>query len=655
MRMSLSSRETWMRIGWMAFGFLIISGSRELFIQGSGTGTGEFFGLFSGYWGIGLLFFSMGAILLLAFALQSAIRPMAVTEERLRKIADWIARVNFLRWAFLVFFVLFPTLLFLGPWGWRFDLPNFRLFVLIAAAGMAAILLSRDYREFWLYWALFSYVATALLLFGQRLALVTDDPFPLSWSEGNRLWDYSLYFGRDRYEIVGEFSFPSYLTPGRHGLWGLPFLVFPRVTIMGMRTWDAILGTFPFLIFGLVLFSKGKHKVPRIWRLILAFWTFLFLTQGLIQAPLILAASLLVWGFDSQRKWRTIAIIAAASFYAGISRWTWMVAPGIWAAVGSVLLAKKDQALWDRLKSAILFATTGILGAAGSLIFMDLAFPRNGPIYATSLSQPLLWDRLWSNPTNPSGIVPALLQAVGPMILFVGWAMLRKHIKWDALHLAAVGGTLVAFLAIGLVASVKIGGGSNLHNLDMFLVSLVLLVGIIALHEKGIPRLPAYAWGMIAIIGFIPLWTLTRTFVNSNLPANQFAREALATIRVEVMEASKLGEVLFMDQRQLLTFGQISDIPLVMDYELKHVMNQAMSNNLPYFDRFYQDLKNHRFSLIVSDPLHPVIQGPEIAFAEENNTWVEHVTLPMLEYYEPLLKIDEIDLWLLVPAEEMED
>ena len=644
-----------MRLGWVGFGLLIFSGSWELFLQGSGTGTGEFFGLFSSKWGIGLIFYSIGAVLLLAFVLQTAIRPAAYTENRLRKFGDFVARVGLLRGALVGFFILFPLLLFIGPWGWRFDLPNFRLLVIIGVSCMASLLLSKNFERFWLHWVLLAYISTVLLLFGQRLALVTANPFPVSWSEGNRLWDYSLYFIRDRYELLGDFTFPTYLAPGRHGLWGLPFLVFPKVTIDWVRRWDAILWTVPYLIFGFTLFSKGMNHLPRIWRWILAFWTALFLTQGLIQAPLILAVSLLVWGFDPVHKRRTIAIIVVASFYAGISRWTWMVAPGIWAAVGSLLLTMGDQRVWDRIKTSIVFGFAGILGALSSLIFMDLAFPRADPIYATSLSQPLLWDRLWSNPTNPSGIVPALLLTVGPLILFSIWAIVRKYINWDALKLVVISGTLLAFLAVGLAASVKIGGGSNLHNLDMFLISLVLLVGIIAVRETGISKLPVYAWGMIAIVGLIPLWTLTRTYDQIEFPTEQFTREALATIRFEVVEASKNGEVLLMDQRQLLTFGEISDVPLVLDYELKHVMNQAMSNNLPYFEKFYQDLKNHRFSLIVSDPLHPVIQGPEFAFAEENNAWVEHVTLPMLEYYEPLMQIDEVEVWLLIPAKDMEE
>jgi hypothetical protein len=39
-------------------------------------------------------------------------------------------------------------------------------------------------------------------------------------------------------------------------------------------------------------------------------------------------------------------------------------------------------------------------------------------------------------------------------------------------------GGLAATLTAGAVISTKIGGGSNLHNMDMFMCSLVVLVAL---------------------------------------------------------------------------------------------------------------------------------------------------------------------------------
>jgi hypothetical protein len=152
-----------------------------------------------------------------------------------------------------------------------------------------------------------------------------------------------------------------------------------------------------------------------------------------------------------------------------------------------------------------------------------------------------------------------------------------------------------------------------------------------------------------------PSWDLSRIGESLGALSELDAVEALATIRTEVAAAAEEGEVLFMDQRQLLTFGEISGVPLVMDYELKHVMNQAMGHNERYFEQFRRDIENHRFSLIVSDPLYIGFQGSKVPFGEENDAWVQEVTIPILENYEPIERLDKVLVWLLVPKEEVEE
>jgi len=46
-------------------------------------------------------------------------------------------------------------------------------------------------------------------------------------------------------------------------------------------------------------------------------------------------------------------------------------------------------------------------------------------------------------------------------------------------------------------------------------------------------------------------------------------------------------------------------------------MDQAMANNGSYFEEFYQDLKNHRFSLIISDPVFVQEKDSNVTFGEE--------------------------------------
>jgi hypothetical protein len=130
---------------------------------------------------------------------------------------------------------------------------------------------------------------------------------------------------------------------------------------------------------------------------------------------------------------------------------------------------------------------------------------------------------------------------------------------------------------------------------------------------------------------------------------------ALQLIQAEVDKAKLQGEVLFIDQRQLLTFGQIRNVPLVPDYEKKLLMNQALSENAAYFEGFYADLASQRFSLIITEPLRTPIKDSSFQFGEENNAWVKWVAAPVLCYYEPLTTIKSVNVQFLVPTQNAVD
>ena len=71
------------------------------------------------------------------------------------------------------------------------------------------------------------------------------------------------------------------------------------------------------------------------------------------------------------------------------------------------------------------------------------------------------------------------------------------------------------------------------------------------------------------------------------LPPNENVELTLEYIQEESNLAVSQGqEILFMDQRQLLTFGFVENVPLVADYEKKLVMDKAMSGDIEYFNKF---------------------------------------------------------------------
>ena len=68
-----------------------------------------------------------------------------------------------------------------------------------------------------------------------------------------------------------------------------------------------------------------------------------------------------------------------------------------------------------------------------------------------------------------------------------------------------MGAPLLAFLGVGLIVSTKIGGGGDLHNLDMFLIGL-MFTAVIAWENGGKEWLKndnvqlAPAWVKLALV-----------------------------------------------------------------------------------------------------------------------------------------------------------
>ena len=315
-----------------------------------------------------------------------------------------------------------------------------------------------------------------------KLSQVTNYPFTLYWSEGNRFFDYSALFGSFRYSLPDGEVIKAFTTWGMQLPWALPFVI-PNLTIGAFRFWYQLMWILPTFALGVVAANRVKTgKSTFFIVLVFASWTFLFLDQGPIYAPLVIGAILTLIAVRAKLL-PAFLIIFAASYYTHSARWTWSYAPGLWAGLLS-LLAIKDPSLDKKgLKQLVKPIALGLAGYLGGQLVPSIIKSINSsssvallPNAAASTSrQPLLWDRLFPNPTFPPGILWALVWAVLPVIILLVVLILQK--KWRTNWLQNLALLIVpgAFLVVGIIASVKIGGGSNLHNLDMFLVSLVLI------------------------------------------------------------------------------------------------------------------------------------------------------------------------------------
>ncbi|NPA92555.1 MAG: hypothetical protein GXO56_02615, partial [Chloroflexi bacterium] len=213
-------------------------------------------------------------------------------------------------------------------------------------------------------------------------------------------------------------------------------------------------------------------------------------------------------------------------------------------------------------------------------------------------------------------------------------------------------------LGMGLIISLKIGGGSNLHNLDMFLIA-VLFGTAVLWRQGGAAWLKAQRWTrgeqiVLLLLVLAPMYFMFSDAQPRNIPSAKDWKPALTAVQQAVHDAkTQGGEVLFIDQRQLLTFGFVEPVPLVPEYEKKLMMDKAMASDAQYFARYYHDLATHRFALIVTEPLKTNYQTEnKDDFASENNAWVKWVAAPTLCYYEPLATFKKVNLQILVPKKE---
>ena len=503
-------------------------------------------------------------------------------------------------------------------------------------------------------------LSVGALIFTSFLArsslFIIDYPFSLYWSEGNRFYDYSLFFGESLYNYPGHIVSP-YDSPGRYGLWGLLFL-WQGLPIWVHRLWNLVLQTVPVLVFSALLTRK---LTPSVLRYGVFLWIVIFLTVlAPLHPPFVIASAIaILFAFDESLLKRGSSL-AIASYYAGLSRWTWAFAPTAIGVLIELLLyyPKRTGPWWRRLLPSVILAGAGLVAGWIPSSTQYVAVAQGDALLS---SQPLLWYRLFPNDTLGPGVLFLALRYTLPLWIILAWWIFSRRGSLDWIQKLAIFGALTGFFGIGLVISTKIGGGGDLHNLDMFLTTLLVVTVLLLMSINGSSnpvKWPVWAVALVcflvfwAVYPFLPLHPSSDFHPRLNLAKESTISEAFSRVREEVIQFSQSGEVLFMDNRQLLTFGYIPAVPFVPEYEKKYMMDQAMGNNAEYFQAYYQDLAQKRFSLIVSEPLRTKrreeIGGP---FSEENDAWVVWVSNPTLCFYEPLYIEKDVNLELLVPRQ----
>lgn len=606
-----------------------------------------------------MTFFMMGGVgflILVSLLLTITIEPKKELIIRLKASLKWL-KVFWLGIVVLIsilFFVLRIPLLNYGAG---------RMAIAVFVAGLGAMLLqSADQeRSIYLHFAIF------LLSFGvlhRVFAFVNEvqsSAFSLGWSEGSRYYNASLFASRQLYGA--KLPLPV-LHPSRYLMQAVPFFVGIR-DILVHRLWQVLLWLGMTLWSSIVLAKRVKEglKIPMLW---LTLYFFLFFFQGAVYYHMMVCVLVVLYGYKKDKPWLTLIFVLLASVWAGISRVNWMPLPALLAVLIYLIEEPFKGKRWlTYLSWPFVWA---VLGVAVSWFSKKAYIGLSGELasnFDSAFSSALLWERLIPNKTFFLGILPGILLLCWPLLELM---LHRLDGKWKQVHwlrwlgMAAI---LGAFFAGGLVVSVKIGGGGDLHNLDAFIFlwavfASYLLAGKLKLEDEDAQHNYLHAepvwktkpfWLAVAVI--VPVFFAFMRAGTWQFKTDDYQTADLTAIKADLDTLKNLpGEILFISERQLLVFDDLKDIDMVADYEKVFLMEMAMAGNKSYLSDFYSKLGKHHYKAIVIDSVATNIQDSSRAFNEENNAWVREVLVPILMFYRVEGKYRGGEINLLVPNPE---
>jgi hypothetical protein len=249
-----------------------------------------------------------------------------------------------------------------------------------------------------------------------------------------------------------------------------------------------------------------------------------------------------------------------------------------------------------------------------------------------------------------------------PLLWLVGYRLRSvKGSDWNVLRWLGLGLMALVLLVGGLVVSVKIGGGSNLHNLDAYLTILLVIgsylyfdrfTGGSGQSEQDEPVPLKITLGLVLIPALFAV-SFGAPIPKAKSEAVDLAMTGLQKTIDRAVDDG--GEVLFISERQLLIFDYLEGVTLVPEYEKVFLMEMVMSGNQDYLGDFRQDIVEQRFDLIITDPLFENYKDRGESWAEENNAWVRTITTPVMCYYWRKATFPEVAVQILAPRKNPKD
>ncbi len=596
-----------------------------------------------------LWLFSLSAVYTLSIIIRNRNKPfLDIDRIHIKVIIILIA-------AFFCLFFL-PYLIF-TPVGEYFTDMCLKIFLFLIQAILGAELLKLllPGSKFSDLFAIVAILSATALIIAQNLMTITSYPFSLDWSEGKWLQDASLVFST---RVYGTAYSIQWSEPIRILLQSVPFLLSKTPSLTFLRFWQCSLTLLiPAIASFVFIYQLRKRKAFPFFAAF--FWFFITFFIGPTKFYLILVLIPLALLPSINKYLLTCLLVVIASVLVPPTRFNWISLPGCMAAFIYLLDTKYERRpikyLWKPL-SWILLGTAVSLGCC--LIYFRTQVTTLESFSAV-ISSPLLFNRLFVTGTNILGILPSSFIISLPVIVTL-YIYLSKHhgsIAWiRTIFLLLI---LTAFYLGGMVISIKIGGGNNLHNLDGYLLFSTILV-IYTYWDLIQPDRPLKLKGLtrnsfsMVVIALIPaMWVAFNTAKPIMIATPEIKVDQVQVIQ-EYVNASieESGKpALFIYQGQLIATHLIRNVEPSIEFDNVQLMEASLTGSESVLQDFYTELIDQTWSVILVPPLNIKIQETDHPFSEEHNLWVEKIVNPLLCFYQPAVNQLDFDYELLVPID----
>lgn len=574
----------------------------------------------------------------------------AVTDRRIQDFPRWVGIP--LIAAALVSYSLF-TFSPLGAWMTSTMWPRLLVFWFLSLLGAAGLLIWHSRVSFVGAWVVTVLFQALIHRAAMELPEITNYPFSMGWSETTRFYLASLFVSK---EVYGRQLALPIINPSLHMLLIPPYWfdaplwfhrfwqIAVRYGLLGLTAW-ALVRRFPSL--------------RRSLQFLFWCWAYLYFFQGPLYFQLALAVLIVLWGYRTRQPVWTWVAILIASAWSGLSRINWFPVPASIAAMLYLLEVPYERGkFWIYVITPTLWIVAGMATAAlAQRIYISISGVPDASAFFTSLESAILWYRLLPNETYALGVLPGILLVSLPLMLAIIHVLRQRWADWHPVRLFFIFLGLLAYFIAGLIVSAKIGGGGDLHNMDAYMV-LLLIVSSYLFFARYTPQHKPEAvpvsvpWSLLMLLVIVPVWFSAQIAAGFRVYDPAAAENALRDLQGYVDTANAQGrEVLFISQRHMISMHMLEGVGLIPAYEREELMEMAMSAQENYLDTFRADIQNQRFALIVVDPLRFRLLGSNYAMGEENNAWAGRVIRPILCNYQLAISYPQFNLALYVPQE----